>query len=86
MNYDNSRTNGNNDLRIKEKLDFFMSEKVKVHVELKDRTFLNGFIEKKLKENIYWFIDDVFKDGIYLFVKDIYDVDNFKAPKKEVKG
>jgi len=74
-----------NELRMKDKVEFFMEEKCKVHVELLDRTFLNGFIEKELRENVYWFIDDKFK-GIYLFLKDIYDVDKFVEVNKFSKG
>ena len=66
---------------MKDKVEFFMNEKVKVHCELVDRTFLNGYIEKKIKENVYWIIDDKL-GGIYLFLKDLYDVDMFKEVKK----
>lgn len=70
-----------NEKRIKDKVDFFLNEKIKIHVELKDRTFLNGYIEKELKENVYWFIDDKL-NGVYLFLKDIYDVDKFNEVEK----
>ena len=46
-----------NEKRLNEKLEFFMNEKVEVHVNLIDKTFLNGFIVKKLREGTYWFID-----------------------------
>jgi len=65
-----------NELRIKEKLDFFLDEKIKVHIELLDKTFLNGLILKKLRENVYWIIDDKLGE-LFLFVKDIYDVDKY---------
>jgi len=61
---------------IKEKIDFFMCEKVRVHIKLKDKTFLNGIIEKELKDGVYWFIDDKLK-GVYLFLKDIYNVGKY---------
>ena len=71
-------TNDNeNEGRINEKLDFFMTEKIKIHIELKDRTFLNGVIIKKVKDNVYWLQES--KIGqVFLFVKDIYDVDEYK--------
>ena len=69
--------NDDNEIRIKDKLDFFMIEKIKVHVELKDRTFLNGYILKKLKENVYWISENKLGE-MFLFVKDIYDIDEFK--------
>jgi len=66
-----------NEIRIKEKLDFFLTEKVTVHVERKDRQFWNGdLIERKG--------DDVFllqerKLGlVHLFLKDIFEVDEFR--------
>jgi len=71
-----------NEQRIKDKVDFFMSEKIKIHVELVDKTFLNGSIITKLKENVYWFLDDKLGE-VYLFLKDIYDVDKFNELKKE---
>lgn len=73
-----------NEQRIKEKVDFFMNEKIKVHVELIDRTFLNGFISKKIKENVYWFLDDKLGE-IYLFLKDIYDIDKFNELKEDAR-
>ena len=76
-------TNDNeNEGRINEKLDFFMTEKIKIHIELKDRTFLNGVIIKKVKDNVYWLQES--KIGqVFLFVKDIYDVDEYKDRGKE---
>jgi len=64
--------------RIKDKVDFFMNEKIEVHVKLKDRTFLNGFIEKELKEGVYWFNDRKLT-GVYLFLKDIYEIQEIKT-------
>ena len=65
-----------NEERIKEKIDFFMEEKIKVHVELKDKTFLNGIIIKKLRDNVYW-LEERMLGEVFLFVKDIYDIDKF---------
>lgn len=78
--------NKENEQRLKEKIDFFMSENIKVHVELIDRTFLNGFlfnfyVKKKIRENVYWFIDDKLGE-VYLFLKDIYDIDKFNKIKE----
>lgn len=71
-----------NEQRIKDKIDFFMKNFIKVHVEKFDKSFLNGFLVKKINEKVYSFNDD--KEGeIYLFLKDIYDIDKFKI-KKEV--
>ena len=68
--------NNENEIRIKEKIDFFKDEKVEVHVKLADKTFLNGFIEKELRPGVYWFIDKKL-GGIYLFLKDVYEILEF---------
>lgn len=73
--------NNDKDLRIKEKIEFFMEEKVKVHVEMHDRTFLNGMILKKIKKNVYWILEDKLGE-LFLFVKDIYDINKFNKPKE----
>ncbi len=63
-----------NEKRLNEKLQFFMTEKVEVHVKLNDKTFLNGYVDNEMKEGVYWFIDRKLK-GVYLFLKDIYEVE-----------
>ena len=73
--------NKDNEKRIKEKIDFFKHNEIKVHVELVDRTFLNGIIVKEIDKNVYWFIDDKL-GGVYLFLKDLYDIDKFKERKE----
>ena len=66
---------------IKEKINFFLAEKVKIHVKLTDKTFLNGFFDKEIKEGVYWFIDDKLP-GVFLFLKDIYDLKEFQEVEK----
>jgi len=70
---------------IKEKVDFFMHEKVEVHVKLKNKTFINGFIKKQLKDGVYWFKDRKL-DGVYLFLKDIYDVGSLQNEELKKKS
>jgi|TARA_Y100000034_G_scaffold18559_1_gene20640 hypothetical protein len=62
-----------NEQTIKDKVDFFMEEKVPVHVKLFDKTFLNGIIIKKLRDNVYW-MEERKLGEVFLFIKDIYDV------------
>ena len=70
-----------NETRMKEKLDFFLAEKVKVHIEKSDKTFLNGILKSKLKEGIYLLKED--KLGtVYIFVSELYDVDKFKEKEE----
>ena len=45
--------------RIKEKLDFFFKEKVVVHIEKKDKRFLNGLLIEKKSDNVYILKDRV---------------------------
>lgn len=47
-----------------------MDNKVKVHIEYYDKTFLNGFITSKLKDNV-WLMDEDKLGKIYVFTKDI---------------
>ena len=70
-----------NDLRIRDKVMFFYSEKIKVHVEKKDREFLNGTLIKKIKEGVWAFLEDKLGE-VYLFEKDIFDIDQFKEARK----
>ena len=72
-----------NEKRIKEKCDFFYSEKIGVHIEKKDREFLNGVLIKKIKDGV-WLLNENKLGEIYLFEKDIFDVDEFK--EREVEG
>ncbi len=70
-----------NEQRIKEKLDFFLNEKVRVHIEKKDRQFWNGILIEKKNKGVFILEED--KLGlVHLFVSDIYDVDEYH----EVKG
>lgn len=68
---------------IKEKVEFFMSEKIKVHIKLQDETFLNGFVEKELRKELYWFIDRKLQ-GIYLFLNDVKSIKEFTEAKNEM--
>lgn len=66
-----------NEIRIKEKLDFFMEERIVIHIKLKDKTFLNGIIIKRLKQGVYWFEDKKIGE-VFLFLKDVYGLEKFK--------
>lgn len=62
--------------RLKEKLDFFLDEKVIIHVKLRDKTFLNGRLLKKLREGVYWFEERKLGE-VFLFLKDVYAVEQY---------
>jgi hypothetical protein len=61
---------------IKEKVDFFLSEKVKVHITKTDRSFLNGYIVEPKNDFVYVFKDN--KIGtLHLFISEIYDIEEY---------
>ena len=62
-----------NEETMNEKIDFFMDLKVPVHVKLFDKTFLNGIIIKRLRDNVYW-MEERKLGEVFLFSKDIYDI------------
>lgn len=72
---------------LNEKLKFFLDEKIKIHVDLLDGTYLNGFLIKILKENVWWLQEDKLGQ-VFIFVKDIkklqqhFDFDNRKEESK----
>jgi len=70
-----------NEKNLNEKLDFFMQEKVKIHIDLKDGTFLNGFVLKNSKKNI-WVINEDKLGEIFVFVKDIFKLRQFWGVRK----
>ena len=67
-----------NERNLNEKLDFFMQEKVKVHIDLLDGTFLNGFIVKNSKENV-WIINEDKLGEVFIFVKDISRLNQWRG-------
>lgn len=62
-----------NDQTINDKINFFMEQNVPVHIKLKDKTFLNGVLVKKLKDNVYW-VEERKLGEVFLFASDVYDV------------
>lgn len=67
--------------RIIQKLDFFMQEKIPVHVQLKNKSFLNGRLIKIVDEGVYWL--EEFKYGeTYLFISDVFEVNEFRRSEK----
>ena len=66
-----------NEKRILDKINFFLSENLKDHVEKKDKLFLNGYFIRLVREGVWKFRDDKLGE-LYLFLSDIYDVDEFR--------
>jgi len=66
-----------NEIRNKAKLNFFLEEKMKVHVERKDRQFWNGYIVGKKSDDIYLFQEDKF-GLMHLFIADIWEIEEYR--------
>lgn len=65
-----------NEKRNTEKVEFFLSEGVRVHVERKDRRFWNGTITQKKSDGVYGFMEDKFGARL-LFISDIWEIDEY---------
>lgn len=66
---------------MKNKMDFFMNERVKVHISLYNGGFYNGEIIKAVREDVYW-IEDRITGEVFIFVEDIRDVDKYTEKKE----
>ena len=73
------------DIRNKQKAEFYFREKLKCHVKLIDRNFLNGFFDSELLilngDEFYWFIDDV-NDKQRLFLNEIFDIQDHREKRQ----
>jgi len=66
---------------MRDKLEFFLDEKIKVHIFLENRKFLNGVLISKKSDTI--FIIDEFKLGeTYVFVEDVFSVKEFTEARR----
>ena len=65
-----------NETELNEQLKFFLDNNIKIHVDLKDGIFLNGFVLKESKENVWWIKEDKL-GGIFLFTKSIAKLQQF---------
>jgi len=62
---------------MKEKIYFYKDEKIKVHIDLLNGTFLNGFILKEARENVF-VLDEVKLGEVYVFLKEIEEIEQFR--------
>jgi len=70
-----------NENEIKERIQFFLENKVKVHIELLDRTFLNGTFIKKSRDDV-WLLNEVKLGDVFVFIKDISVLEQFREERK----
>jgi len=75
MTYENEKKENN-----RTKIEFFMSEQIKVHVDKTDKSWLNGIFLEQLRKDVYLFKDDVLGE-LHIFLEEVYKVDNFRPPK-----
>jgi len=68
----------------KTKVEFYMREQIKCHVDKIDKFFYNGFILKKIEEEVYLIKDDILGEQ-HLFLEEVYKVDSFRQPKDKPK-
>jgi len=67
---------------LNEKLQFFLDNKTKIHIDLKDGTFLNGFLLKKYREDVWWLEEDKLGE-VFVFIGDIKKLQqNFKKEEE----
>lgn len=57
---------------MNERLNFFLENQIKTHIDLNDGSFLNGFIIKNSNnnKNVWWIMEDKLGE-VVLFSKDI---------------
>ena len=66
---------------MNEKLQFFLEQQIKVHIDLSDGTYLNGTLIKKVKENV-WIIFEDKLGNVFVFEKDISKLQQFREDEK----
>ena len=66
-----------NENDMKERIQFFLENKVKVHIELLDGTFLNGFFIKQSREDV-WLLNEIKLREVFVFIKDISVLEQFR--------
>ena len=70
-----------NEEQKKERIKFFLENKVKIHLELSDKTFFNGILLKQLKEKV-WILDEIKIGETFIFLDDIEVIEQFREVQK----
>ena len=78
-------TNDNKKEILKTKIEFFLREKIKCHIDKYDRSWLNGKFLKKFDDDMYLFVDDVLGEQ-HLSLSELRDVNTFIKPKNKEGG
>ena len=69
---------------LNEKLQYFLDNKIKIHVDLKDGLFLNGYLQGKDKKT--WILKEDKLGNVILFVSDIKKLQQFLKNMNDMKG
>ena len=70
-----------NDMIWNEKLQFYLDNKIMVHIELKDKSFLNARILEKESDKV-WVVSDRKFGIMHLFISDIFKISDFTEDKR----
>jgi len=71
-----------NENDMKERIQFFLENKVKVHIELLDGTFLNGIFIKQSRDNV-WLLNEIKLGEVFVFIKDVEVLEQFREREVE---
>jgi hypothetical protein len=78
---DDTNDNKNDDLN-KQKIEFFLKEKMSVHLSLTNSKFLNGTFKEKIQEGMYYFDDE--KIGVCIVMaEEIFNISIRKKKEEE---
>lgn len=70
-----------NILRIKGKLNYFLENKIIVHVKRFDKKFWRGLIIERESDDIF-VMKEKYLGIVHLFVADIYDVEEYQEKER----
>jgi hypothetical protein len=76
-----NRMEKENELRLKQKANFYYSEKLICHVIKEPKGFVNGWFRSDLIDNIYYNFEDQRWPGeeVKLFLCDIFDINDYQV-------
>ena len=75
----------NNDKEtIIEKLEFFLKNKIKIHITKTNREFLNGFLVKKISSDVF-VINEVVRGELHVFASEIFNIEEYMKKEEERK-
>lgn len=66
---------------ILEKLNFFLEEKVNIHVKFNNKRFMNGILVEKKSDNVF-ILKERKLGNVHMFVSDIFEVGEFVEEKR----